>query len=157
MRLIHLLTVPAAAGAIVLLGMSAASAGEAQGNSSAGNINETGMRGHANSICAFSGQNPERFLDPSDPRLRARSGAELGPDPKQTAITRPGRVIARLAHGSDGYPGDSGGGALTGFLAGGGGEPGALTGSAGMTQRAASPRVAARCGPRGAGRAQWWA
>src|SRR6187551_434379 len=67
MRLIRLFTVPAAAGAIVLLGMSSALAGEAQGNSSAGNINETGMRGHANSICAFSGQNPERFLDPSDP------------------------------------------------------------------------------------------
>src|SRR6478735_7732219 len=67
MRLTHMLTVPAAAGAIILLGMSSAYAGEAQGNSSAGNINETGMRGHANSICGFSGQNPERFLDPSDP------------------------------------------------------------------------------------------
>ena len=67
MRLSHLLTVPVATGAIILLGMSSASAGEAQGNSSAGNINETGMRGHANSICAFSGQNPERFLPPTDP------------------------------------------------------------------------------------------
>ena len=67
MRLTRLFTVPAAAGAIILLGMSAASAGESQGNSSPGNINETGMRGHANSICGFSGQNPERFLDPTDP------------------------------------------------------------------------------------------
>src|SRR4051812_5966327 len=67
MRLISLITVPAAAGALFVAGMSPAFAGEAQGNSSADGINETGMRGHANSICAFSGQNPERFLDPSNP------------------------------------------------------------------------------------------
>ena len=83
MRLIHLLTVPAAAGAIILLGMSSASAGEAQGNSSAGNINETGMRGHANSICAFSGQNPERFLDPSDPNFEPGRVQSWGQIPKQ--------------------------------------------------------------------------
>ena len=59
-----------------------ASAGEAQGNSSAGNINETGMRGHANSICAFSGQNPERFLDPSDPNYEPGRVQSWGQIPK---------------------------------------------------------------------------
>ena len=54
MRLIRLFTVPAAAGAIVLLGMSSASAGEINGTG-----NPPGGEGlgaaHANSICAFSG------------------------------------------------------------------------------------------------------
>ncbi len=113
MRLIHLLTVPAAAGAVVLLGMSSAYAGEAQGNSSAGNINETGMRGHANSICGFSGQNPERFLDPSDPRFEPGRVQSWGQIPKAVRD-----VIATQGE----HPGDSCNG-HTGFLAGGGGEP----------------------------------
>ena len=54
MRLTHLLTVPAAAGAIILLGMSSASAGEINGTG-----NPPGGQGlgaaHANSVCAFSG------------------------------------------------------------------------------------------------------
>src|SRR3954452_66772 len=54
MRLTHLLTVPAAAGAIILLGMSSASAGEINGTG-----NPPGGRGlgasHAASVCAFSG------------------------------------------------------------------------------------------------------
>lgn len=113
MRLIHLLTVPAAAGAVVLLGMSSAYAGEAQGNSSAGNINETGMRGHANSICGFSGQNPERFLDPSDPRFEPGRVQSWGQIPKAVRD-----VIATQGE----HPGDSCNG-HTGFLSGGGGEP----------------------------------
>jgi len=113
MRLTHLLTVPAAAGAIILLGMSSASAGEAQGNSSAGNINETGMRGHANSICGFSGQNPERFLDPSDPRFEPGRVQSWGQIPKAVRD-----VIATQGE----HPGDSCNG-HTGFLSGGGGEP----------------------------------
>ena len=113
MRLTHLLTVPAAAGAVVLLGMSSAYAGEAQGNSSAGNINETGMRGHANSICGFSGQNPERFLDPSDPRFEPGRVQSWGQIPKAVRD-----VIATQGE----HPGDSCNG-HTGFLSGGGGEP----------------------------------
>ena len=54
MRLTHLLTVPAAAGAIILLGVSSASAGEINGTG-----NPPGGQGlgaaHANSVCAFSG------------------------------------------------------------------------------------------------------
>ena len=119
MRLTHLLTVPAAAGAIVLLGMSSASAGEAQGNSSAGNINETGMRGHANSICGFSGQNPERFLDPSDPGFEPGRVQNWG----QSAVPN-GELGATPAQikASGEQPGDTCNG-HTGFLAGGGGEP----------------------------------
>ncbi len=112
MRLTHLLTVPAAAGAIILLGMSSASAGEAQGNSTAGNINETGMRGHANSICAFSGQNPERFLDPSDPNYEPGRVQSWGQIPRE--------VRAFLATQGE-HPGDACNG-HTGVLAGGGGE-----------------------------------
>jgi hypothetical protein len=56
-------------GAAVLatVALSIGGAGAAFAGESTGNGKETGMRGHANSICAFSGQNPERFLDPSDP------------------------------------------------------------------------------------------
>ena len=111
MRLTHLLTVPAAAGAIILLGMSSASAGEAQGNSSAGNINETGMRGHANSICGFSGQNPERFLDPSDPDFEPGHTQSWGQIPKSVRDTLP----------AEEHPGESCNG-HTGFFAGGGEE-----------------------------------
>src|SRR6478752_10749694 len=50
MRLTHLLTVPAAAGAIILLGMSSASAGEIGGSGK-----PTQGPAHANSICTFSG------------------------------------------------------------------------------------------------------
>jgi hypothetical protein len=113
MHLKRLLFVPAAAAVLVLTGMSSASAGEAQGNSSAGNINETGMRGHANSICAFSGQNPERFLDPSDPHYEPGRVQSWGQIPHAVRM-----ILA--AQGEQ--PGDACNG-HTGFLAGGGGEP----------------------------------
>ena len=107
MRLIHLLTVPAAAGALFVAGMSSAYAGESQGNSSAGNINETGMRGHANSICGFSGQNPERFLDPSDPMYEPGRTQSWGQIPKAVRDTFPASE----------HPGSSCNG-HTGFFAG---------------------------------------
>src|SRR5690242_73195 len=50
MRLKRLIIVPAAAGALVLVGMSAASAGEITGNGKPAQ-----GAAHANSICAFSG------------------------------------------------------------------------------------------------------
>ena len=100
MRLIHLFTVPAAAGVLLIAGMSSASAGEAQGNSSAGHINETGMRGHANSICGFSGQNPERFLAPSDPNYEP-GGVQNWGHVKQGARAAglPAEVIASFRPG----------------------------------------------------------
>jgi hypothetical protein len=119
MRLIRLVTVPAAAGAIILLGVSAASAGEAQGNSSAGNINETGMRGHANSICGFSGQNPERFLDPSDKDYEPGRVQNWG-HVRQFLTGELGLTPAQIKASGE-QPGDSCNG-HTGFLSGGGGE-----------------------------------
>jgi hypothetical protein len=119
MRLRSALAVPALAGTLILLGTSAASAGEAQGNSSAGNINETGMRGHANSICGFSGQNPERFLDPSDPNYEPGRVQNWGHVRQE--LTAMGAKPAQIK--ASGFaPGDSCNG-HTGFLAGGGGEP----------------------------------
>jgi hypothetical protein len=50
MRLIRLLSVPAAAGLLVVAGMSSASAGEVTGNGKS-----TGAPSHTHSICAFSG------------------------------------------------------------------------------------------------------
>ncbi len=64
-----------AAVALSIGGASTAFAGESTGNGK-----PTGMRGHANSICAFSGQNPERFLDPSDPNYEpghTQSGGQI--------------------------------------------------------------------------------
>ena len=54
MRLTHLLTVPAAAGAIILLGMSSASAGEINGTGNPPSGEGLGAS-HAASVCAFSG------------------------------------------------------------------------------------------------------
>jgi hypothetical protein len=120
MRLIRLLIVPAAAGAVFVAGMSSASAGEAQGNSSAGNINATGMRGHANSICGFSGQNPERFLDPSDSNYEPGRVQNWG-HVRQLLTGELGLTPAQIKASGE-QPGDSCNG-HNGFLAGGGVEP----------------------------------
>ena len=119
MRPIHLLIVPAAAGTLFIAGMSSASAGEAQGNSSAGNINETGMRGHANSICGFSGQNPERFLDPTNAEYEPGRVQNWG-HVRQFLTGELGLNSAQIKASGE-QPGDSCNG-HTGFLAGGGGE-----------------------------------
>ena len=70
----------AVAGAVALSigGASTAFAGESTGNGK-----PTGMRGNANSICAFSGQNPERFLDPSDPHYEPGHTQSWGQIPKE--------------------------------------------------------------------------
>jgi hypothetical protein len=116
----QLLAVPAMAGALLLAGASVASAGEAQGNSSAGNINETGMRGHANSICGFSGQNPERFLDPADPNYEPGRVQNWG-HVRQFLTGELGLSPAQIKASGE-QPGDSCNG-HSGFLAGGGEEP----------------------------------
>ncbi|MEP6631497.1 MAG: hypothetical protein ABJA89_13575 [Lapillicoccus sp.] len=68
----------AAAVALSIGGASTAFAGESTGNGK-----ETGMRGHANSICGFSGQNPERFLDPTDPNYEPGHTQSWGQIPKE--------------------------------------------------------------------------
>ena len=119
MRLIRLLTIPAAAGILVIACMSSASAGEATGNSGPGNIKETGMRGHANSICGFSGQNPERFLDPTDPEYEPGRVQNWGH--VRQSLTRDLGLTPAQIKASGFAPGDSCNG-HTGFLAGGGEE-----------------------------------
>ena len=109
MRLTHLLTVPAAAGAIILLGMSSASAGEIGGSGK-----PTQGPAHANSICAFSGLEDgdgAGFPGPggAPPQNWGHSKEAFGATPAE-----------RKASGFQ--PGDSCNG-HRGFLAGGGGEP----------------------------------
>src|SRR6478609_2139960 len=117
MRLTHLLTVPAAAGAIILLGMSSASAGEINGTG-----NPPGGEGlgaaHANSICAFSGlQDGDGAGFPGPGGAPPQNWGHV-----QQAQRAAGATPADLK-ASGFQPGDSCNG-HTGFLAGGGGEPG---------------------------------
>jgi len=104
MRLISLLAVPAAAGALVLAGVSPAMAGEVTGNGK-----PTQGPAHANSICAFSG------LDDGS------EGGVGGPGaPPQNWGQIPKAVRDMIATQGE-HPGDACNG-HTGFLAGGGGE-----------------------------------
>lgn len=112
MRLTRLILVPAAAGALVLVGMSAASAGEITGNGKPAQGSA-----HANSICAFSG------LEDGDGAGFPGPG---GAPPQnwghvQQAERANGATPADLK-ASGFQPGDSCNG-HTGFLAGGGEEP----------------------------------
>lgn len=91
---------------------SAALAGEATGN-----FERTGKVTPiasfvAHSICSFSGQNPERFLDPSDEGFEPGRTQSWGQIPKAVRD-----VIATEGE----HPGDACNG-HTGFLAGGGSE-----------------------------------
>jgi hypothetical protein len=63
------------------------------------------------SICSFSGQNPERFLDPSDPDYEPGRTQSWGQIPKTVRDTFP----------AEEHPGSACNG-HTGFLAGGGTE-----------------------------------
>jgi len=105
MRLTHLLTVPAAAGAIILLGVSSASAGEIGGSGK-----PTQGPAHANSICVFSGLEDGGEGGPSGPGVAPQNWGHVPRD------LRP--ILA--AQGE--HPGDACNG-HTGFLSGGGGEP----------------------------------
>jgi hypothetical protein len=116
MRLKHLILVPAAAGALVLVGMSSASAGEINGNGMPPGGEGLGSA-HANSICAFSG------LEDGDGAGFPGPG---GAPPQnwghvQQAERAAGATPADLK-ASGFQPGDSCNG-HTGFLAGGGEEP----------------------------------
>ena len=109
----------AAASAVMVMGVgaSAAWAGEATGNfgTDHGNNSKTTPIASpdtvAQSICAFSGQNPERFLDPTDPNYEAGRTQSWGQIPKEVRDAFPAFL----------QPGSSCNG-HTGFLATGGGE-----------------------------------
>jgi hypothetical protein len=116
MRLKRLIIVPVAAGALVLIGMSAASAGEITGNGKPAGGQGLGSA-HANSICAFSG------LEDGDGAGFPGPG---GAPPQnwghvQQAERAAGATPADLK-ASGIQPGDSCNG-HRGFLAGGGEEP----------------------------------
>lgn len=63
--------------------LSIGSASTAFAGESTGNGKPTGMRGNANSICAFSGQNPEGLLDPSDPNYEPGHTQSWGQIPQE--------------------------------------------------------------------------
>jgi len=60
-------------------GASAAFAGESTGSGKTTPISQY----RANSICSFSGQNPERFLDPTDPNYEPGHTQSWGQVPKE--------------------------------------------------------------------------
>jgi hypothetical protein len=66
----------------------------------------------AQSICSFSGQNPERFLDPNDPDFEPGRTQSWGQIPKE--------IRDEIAKEGE-HPGDACNG-HTGFFAGSGGE-----------------------------------
>lgn len=113
----RMVAVAACTAAVVCLGAGSAFAGE-----STGNFQRTGKQTpigaapenapHAASICSFSGQNPEAFLDPSDPDYEPGRTQSWGQIPKAVRD-----VLATEGE----QPGDSCNG-HTGFFAGGGGE-----------------------------------
>ena len=79
MRQVSLLMAALCAVVIAAVGASSAFAGESTGNfATTGKQTPIGLAPenapHAASICSFSGQNPEAFLDPTDPN----SGFEPG-------------------------------------------------------------------------------
>jgi hypothetical protein len=98
--------------ALIMLGMGGtAFAGEATGN-----FERTGKTTPVadyvmHSICAFSGQNPERFLPPTDPNYEPGHTQSWGQIPKAIRDTMP----------AEEHPGNACNG-HTGFLAGGGTE-----------------------------------
>jgi hypothetical protein len=117
MRKSSLLVAALCAVVVAALGAGSAFAGE-----STGNFERTGKQTpiglapedapHAHSICSFSGQNPEAFLDPSDPDFEPGRTQSWGQIPKAVRD-----VLATQGQ----QPGDSCNG-HTGFFAGGGEE-----------------------------------
>ena len=119
-RMFKKMLMTAAVSAIV----AAFAAGAALAGEATGNFGTTGKQTpigaapenapHAASICSFSGQNPERFLDPSDPN----SGFEPGRTQSWGQIPKADRDFLRTVGAA---PGQSCNG-HTGFFAGGGSE-----------------------------------
>jgi hypothetical protein len=105
------MTVIACMAAAVLVSAPSAFAGEATGNfARTGKVTPI-ANDIAASICSFSGQNPERFLDPSDPDFEPGRTQSWGQIPKSVRDAFPAEL----------QPGSSCNG-HTGFFAGGGEE-----------------------------------
>lgn len=105
------------AGVMCAATLTVGSATAAFAGESTGNFDRTGKTTPianytAQSICSFSGQNPELFLDPSDPDYEPGRTQSWGQIPKEVRD-----VIAQLGY----HPGDACNG-HTGFIATGGSE-----------------------------------
>src|SRR4051812_43704777 len=74
-------------------GASTAFAGESTGSGKTTPISQF----RANSICSFSGQNPERFLDPSDPNFEPGRTQSWGQIPKSVRDTFPAEMHPGIA------------------------------------------------------------
>jgi hypothetical protein len=92
--------------------LTGANATAAFAGESTGNGKETPIANDiAQSICSFSGQNPEGLLDPSDPNFEPGHTQSWGQIPKEVRDQFPEEM----------HPGNACNG-HTGFFAGGGGE-----------------------------------
>ena len=106
-----------AAATFCVAALGCATGGAALAGESTGNFERTGKTTPVadyvmHSICAFSGQNPEAFLDPSDPNYEPGHTQSWGQIPKEVRDV----LATEGAH-----PGDACNG-HTGFLVGGGEE-----------------------------------
>ena len=105
------MTVIACMAAATLISAPSAFAGEATGNFATTGKTTPIAEFDAASICSFSGQNPERFLDASDPDFEPGRTQSWGQIPKSVRDAFPAEM----------HPGNACNG-HTGFLAGGGEE-----------------------------------
>ena len=105
------MTVIACVAAATLISAPSAFAGEATGNFARTGKTTPIANFTASSICSFSGQNPERFLDPADPEFEPGRTQSWGQIPKTVRDSFPAEM----------HPGSACNG-HTGFLAGGGSE-----------------------------------
>ena len=117
MSLKRLILVPAAAGALVLVGMSSASAGEVTGSGQ-----PTQGPAHANSICVFSGLEDGDNDDDGIPDVAWGPGVPPQNWGHVQQAERAAGATVKDLKASGFQPGDSCNG-HRGFLAGGGEEP----------------------------------
>ena len=111
MRIKSRMTVVACMAAASLISAPSALAGEATGNFARTGKTTPISNFVASSICSFSGQNPERFLDPSDPDFEPGRTQSWGQIPKSVRDSFPAEM----------HPGSACNG-HSGLLAGGGTE-----------------------------------
>ena len=102
------MTVIACMAAATLISAPSAFAGEATGNFARTGKTTPIATFNAASICSFSGQNPERFLDPSDPDFEPGRTQSWGQIPKSVRDTFPAELHPGMA--CNGHSGELAGG-----------------------------------------------
>ena len=91
------MTVIACMAAATLISAPSAFAGEATGNFARTGKTTPIATFNAASICSFSGQNPERFLEPSDPDFEPGRTQSWGQIPKSVRDTFPAEMHPGIA------------------------------------------------------------